>query len=427
METPVVAGDDIVITGIGCVTPIGIGRDAFWQALLGGRCGTRGIAKLSTNPSRVLYGATIEQFDGKDYVTPRKALKLMGREVQLSVAAAKLAWHDAGLEGQSIEPERIGVIFGSEILPGDISEMTEAIRRCSDGAVFDPTHWGERFGSSIFPLWMLRYLPNMPPCHIAIAVDARGPNNTIAQEEISGLLALGEAVRVMQRGDADVMIVGALGARVTPTRLAYRLPGLYFESHGDDALNQHHCRPFDAQSSGIVPGEASVVLVLERRQHAAARNQSIHGRLLATSAGFGRPDRHLSGSSQAMAATALRSLRSADVGANDLACISAQGFSHPMLDRAEAAALGRLSDQVPVAAYSSYFGTAGAASGLLQLVAGILATSAKKVLPVLGFNTPSASCPIQVCPHALDTRNSFVLQLSFTPHGQTAAALVDCR
>jgi len=434
--------DDIVITGLGCITPIGNGRNSFWQGLSSGKCGTREI-HCTRSGDRVLYGAAISDFDGKQYVVPRKALKLMSTEVQISYAAAHLAWEDAGLTSQQLVPDRVGVVFGSEMIPGDIGDILPAIRSCSPGSTLETERWGTEFSKAIYPLWMLRNLPNMPPCHVAIAVDARGPNNTIVQEEISGLLALGEAVGIMQRGDADVMIVGAMGSRVSPARLAYRLPGFYFESSRTElsAMGTEspgiresqrvtrcdfHSRAFDANRGGIVPSEAAVVLVLERRRHAVARSTPIYGTLLASAGRCGRPEVPRGGSSLAIANAAHAALQSAGLTAEDLACISAQGYSHGRLDRCESAAIHQVANGVPVTAYSSYFGTAGAASGLLQLASGVLATCSRKVLPILGFSVPDPECPVVVCQSEQSTSKSILMQLSFTLEGQAAATIVDC-
>ena len=128
---------------------------------------------------------------------------MMSREVQIAYSAAHLAWEDAGLIDSQPDPNRIGVVFGSEMIPGDHMEIVDAVRGCYKDGHIDHSLWGTTFSKSIFPLWMLRNLPNMPACHLAIAVDARGPNNTLAVEGASGRLALSEAIGIMQRDQAD--------------------------------------------------------------------------------------------------------------------------------------------------------------------------------------------------------------------------------
>lgn len=416
--------DDIVITGIGAVTPIGIGRAALEQNLLAGVCGSK-VLFQGTGGHPLLVGATIDNFDGKDYVTPRKSLKLMSREVQIAYAAAHLAWEDAQLTDSKPDSERIGVVYGSEMIPGDHAEIVEAVRGCSNEGEIDHSRWGENL-SKIYPLWMLRNLPNMPACHVAIAVDARGPNNTIALEEVSGLLALGEAIGIMERDQADLMVVGAMGCRTTPTRLLYRKPGAYFDGSKSPALTQLHSRAFDLERQGIVPGESSVCLVLERRRHAVARQANIYGHVQSVVSRCGRPENDFGGSSQAIASAANTAMECAGISANDLAMISAQGFSQKELDQVEAKAIASFTPDTPVTALSSYLGTAGGASGLTQLTAALLAMRTSQVLPILGCSQVDPACPIQVCQAKHTTPKSHLLQLSFTFEGQSVAVVIDC-
>ena len=178
--------NDIVITGLGCVSPIGIGREVFWDSLKSGQCGIRLVHCIEGDARREFYGGVIKDFEGKVYVTPRKALKVMNREVQTAYAAAHLAWQDAKLAEVELDGERLGVICGSEMLPGEILDLSGAIANCSVKGEMQHALWGQQFSRDIFPLWMLKNLPNMPACHIGIAINARGPNNTIIEEENSG-------------------------------------------------------------------------------------------------------------------------------------------------------------------------------------------------------------------------------------------------
>lgn len=416
--------DDIVITGVGAVTPIGIGREALQNGLLAGKCGSKQLFRaVGGNP--ILVGATIDDFDGKQFVTPRKALKLMSREVQIAYAAAHLAWEDAGLSESKPEPERMGVVFGSEMIPGDHSEIVEAVQGCSTNGRFDPDLWGENY-TKIFPLWMLRNLPNMPACHVAIAIDARGPNNTIAMEEVSGLLALGEAICIMQRNQADLMVVGAMGCRVTPTRQMYRKPNVYFNGATAGAPEQNHSRAFDPSRCGIVSAELSTCLVLERRRHAVARNAKIYGQVFDVGNRCGRPESEFGGSSASIASAARSTMESAGVNSEDLAMVSAQGFSHQQLDSIEAKAIAQIADGVPVTAFSSYFGTAGGATGLAQLTAALLSMQSGRVLPILGNTSNDPTCPINICRTPTQIDKSCFLQLSYTFEGQAAAVVVQC-
>lgn len=418
---------DIVITGIGCVSPLGIGRQAFQRALLAGQCAIRQRISLSDAERTTYYAASIEDFDGKQYVTPRKALKVMGREVQMAYSAAHLAWQDAGLTDVSPAPERIGAVYGTEIIPGDLMDILPCVQACSTSGEMDFSVWGKIFDKHIFPLWMLKYLPNMPACHVGIAVDARGPNNSIAHEEASSLLALGEAADIIARDGADMMIVGACGTRVTPTRLMYRAPGVYDQHPYDAAItDESRAGPFDVRRRGIVPSEGAVALVIESRAHAVGRGAEILAVLAGHSSRFGRPGQQYGGSRQALASAARDAMDQADITASQLAHVSAQGFSQKQLDIEEAAAIAEVAGNAPVTAYSSYFGTAGAASGLLELASSILAVRDGVTLPTLGYAQPDPQCAIRVCSERQSTSQTHILKLSFTLQGQAAAVVVQC-
>lgn len=419
--------NDIVITGIGCVTPIGIGREAFTAGLLEQRCAIRRLHLLRGETPLAIYGASVDEFDGKQYVTPRKALKVMSREVQMAYSAAHLAWRDACLTNARLEPDRMGVIYGSEMMPGDISDMVPAVRACCDDDGLDLSRWGQQFLKEIYPLWMLKNLPNMPACHVGIAIDARGPNNTIAHEEVSGLLALAEAAMVIEREQADLMIVGAIGSRVIPARLMYR-PYRLYDQHPMKGP-EDNCAPaaaFDSRRRGIVPGEAAVAVVLERRSHAIARGAEVLAVVAGQSSRFAPPKQTFAGSREAIAAAAMASLEEADVAPAELDHISAQGYAEHQLDIEEAQAIAAVAPDVPVTAFSSYFGTSGAACGLLELTASLLANRCGRTLPTLGFSQADPDCPVRVLTKVTESRQPSFLKLSFTPHGQAAAVVVRC-
>ena len=202
------ANDQVVITGLGVVSPIGVGNQAFRQSLLDGRSGVRRIPLPGGNDLPPSIGGYIPDFDVKDRVRPRKALKVMSRDIQMAFAAADLAVQEACILRSGIEPERLGIVFGTDLIPCELDEIAPAVRGCLIDGEFDFRRWGRRAMADLYPLWLLKYLPNMPACHIGIALDAQGPNNTLTLGEISGLCAVAEAVRVIQRGQADVMICG---------------------------------------------------------------------------------------------------------------------------------------------------------------------------------------------------------------------------
>ncbi len=260
---------EIAITGIGVVCPIGIGKEAYWAALCAGRSGVRRLEQYGSDSGLGFpFGGQLADFDPKQYVRPRKNLKVMSRDIQLAAAAADMACADGGLREHAIAPERLGVVFGADMINPEIEEMINVYRDCTVDGRFDYSRWGAAAMAEIFPLWMLKYLPNMLACHIGIAQDARGPSNSVVQGEVSSLAAVAEGVRIIQRGQADAVIAGGGGSRLHPTTMV-RAAVLPSSHGGDDPAAA--CRPFDARRDGMVYGEGAAAVLLESPAHAAAR------------------------------------------------------------------------------------------------------------------------------------------------------------
>ena len=236
---------EIAITGVGVVCPIGIGTTAYWDSLSLGRSGVQHLHLYDgCTELPVPFGGAVADFDAKQYVRPRKSLKVMCRDIQLAFAAADLACVDGGIQQRRIDPERLGVVFGADMMNCDAEEMIAAYRGCMDDGKFAFARWGQSAMAGLYPLTMLKYLPNMAACHVGIAQDARGHNNTIVLGDVSSLAAVAEAARVLQRGRADVIIAGGASTRIHPT-LWIRSQILAFSRRSDETAAA--CRPFDAR------------------------------------------------------------------------------------------------------------------------------------------------------------------------------------
>lgn len=415
---------DIVITGMGVVTPIGIGRDEFWSSLEVGRCGIEPLNEPTDSHSPLYVGATLKNFDAKQYVTPRKALKVMASELQTAYSASRLAWLDAGLSEGDVDPDRVGVLFGAETFGGDVADLVDAVKTCTENGRMNAERWGQTFAKCIGPLWMLKSLPNMPACHVGIAVDARGPNNTIVMDEVGGLLALQEAAVIIERGAADMMVVGSTGSRTSASRLVYRQPSLFDTSPEQE---YPYCMPYDSRRHGLVPGEGAGAIIIESRDHAARRGAKPVARLAGWASRFHAPPARLAGSADSIAAAAQEALCTAGIKSQQLAHVAGQAFSHPVLDISEARGLSSVVGRVPVVGYSSYFGQMGGGGGMVELIASILSLSKGVTLPTLGFAQPDPDCPVHVLtqPQPIDELR-YALKMNFTPHGQAAAVVIEC-
>lgn len=412
---------EVVITGLGVVSPIGTGCDAFWESLCEGRSGIRRIESLDGETAPYVIAGQVLNFDAKDRVRPRKALKVMSRDIQLAFVAADMALQSSGVPGCGIEPERFGIVFGADLIPCELEEMVGAVRSCIVDGRFDFSQWGSRAMSELYPLWLLKYLPNMPACHIGIAYDARGPNNSLTLAEVSSLAAIAEAVRVIQRGDADLMVAGGTGSRVHP--MVWVRAGAY-ELSSRIHEPERACRPFDADRDGMVHGEGAGAVVLEKRQHAEARGAKILGRVL----GFGfafeprRPGTPLTG--LAIRRAIRQSLRSADLAPQDVGHVNAHGVSTVEDDIAEAQAIaGELGD-VPVTAPKSFFGNLAAGTGAVELAATLLGFLHGEVPMTLNYERPDPRCPVNVLRKPLRNRPATAVVLNHSRTGQAVSLVV---
>ena len=413
---------EVVITGLGVVSPIGIGTNAYWNSLCAGQSGVRPLAAFDTNGGFLHFGAEVRDFDPKEYVKPRKSLKVMSPDIQFGVAAADMAKADAALTDSQLDPERFGVEFAADLMHFQLDDVESAYRRSTNEGRFDIRLWGKYAMEDVFPLWMLKYLPNMPACHIAIAHDARGPNNSHSLAEASSLIALSEAYRVIERGHADVMIAGGACSRIHPT-LWVRNSLLPVSRRNDEPARAS--RPFDANRDGFVNGEGAAALILESRDHALARGAKIRASIRGIGNSFearkaGRP---LEGAATRRAIAA--ALRMAHMTARDVGHVNAHGMSTIEDDRAEAQAIRAELGDVPVTAPKSFFGTLGAATGAVEAIASLLALEHGQTPVTLNYERADPECPVNVVhgqPHRGGPRTALLLNQA--PMGQSAAVLI---
>ena len=413
---------EIVVTGMGVVSPIGIGKEPFWTALVEGRGGIRRVEMAVDADSPHPIGGVVADFDPKQYVRPRKSLKVMSRDIQLAFAAADLACVDSGLRERPVEAERLGVLFGAGLIACDLEEMIGVYRACTVDGAFDFHRWGAAAMAELFPLWMLKYLPNMSACHIGIGQDARGPNNSLTLGDVASLSAMAEAVRILDRGQADAMIVGGVGARVHPA-FWVQSHALGLSSRADDPPTAP--RPFDADRDGFVNGEGAASFIFEPAANAQSRGVTVAARVLGHAVTFephqkGRP---LTG--DAVRRAILVALRDADLKPADLGCVVAHGLGDIDGDRLESQAIRETLGDVPVTAPKSFYGYLGAASGALETAVGVLSLQRGRIPPTLNYQRPDPLCPIHVVhgrPAPLE--KAAVLVLAYSQHGQAAAIIL---
>lgn len=461
----------VVITGIGVVSALGLRRHAFWESLLQGRSGIIPLAQRTdgdvalpagTRPAGTTIGGAVTDFDPKQWVRPRKALKVMCREIQTAFAASQMAIDDAGLAERlpaspdgPLLPERIGTVFGSEMFYGRPDEMLDALRDCigPDNRV-DPSRFGNAAIRQVMPLWMLKYLPNMPACHVGIAINAQGPNNTLVLGDVSGPSAIIEATSCLRRGLADLIVAGAVGTRINATRINYRgdVPLTVTEHPPAEA-----CRPHFPAATGTVGGEGAATMILETadaarhrgatplaevvsaasRFHASAairrRSQRLAGPASPSSRGRGQPDEQAStptrqptdtgrGAWRAVAAAIEAVLDDSGIDASRVGLIVGHAMGDPETDAAERRGLADRFPNTPVFTPIPGIGHCGAASGMFGIAAAAAAIVAGVIPPTVNARFAPAEANLISEPTPLS--GDHVLCLTQTSEGACTAVLL---
>jgi len=423
----------VMITGLGLVSPIGIGLEATLDAL---RAGTGGVDRLSAFEIDGLpcdAAGEVKDFKPKALAIDahrkalQKNLKYMARDIQLAVAAAEMAIADGGLAAGGVDPSRFGIDLGAGLISTELNELAPAINLATreDGS-FDFERYGREGLSEIEPIWMLKYLPNMLACHVSILNDCQGPSNSITTGESASNAAIGEAARIIERGMADVMVSGGADSKIHPlSYVRLKLIDLLCRWDGPEPAA---CRPFDLRRCGIVPGEGAGILILEDQAHAEARGARIYGEVL----GFGSasdadPTGGLDPEGTGAELAIRAALRDAGLEPSEIGHVNAHGFATPEADLAEARALARVFGErgIPVFALKGYTGNTASGCGGVETIASLLSVAAGFIPPTVNCDEPDPKCPIDVVrgePRPIE--NPIFLNLNFTRRGHAAAVVV---
>jgi 3-oxoacyl-[acyl-carrier-protein] synthase II len=292
------------------------------------------------------------------------------------------------------------------------------------GLKFQYDKWGGHGLNVLEPLWLLKYLPNMPACHIGIAVEARGPNNSLTLDDASGNLAVGEASRIIQRDRADIMIAGTTGTKLHSVKTMHA--ALWNDLAKGNGAPETWCRPFDAHHTGQVVAEGACALILETPEHAEGRGATVYGEVLGMGSSCATA-RDGSADVATAVANALRAaLNDAGVEPSDVGHVNAHGVAIPSVDVAEAQGIRRVFPKgVPVTGLKGYLGNAGAGSGVQELAASLLALRAGLVPQTLNCDEVDPACDIDVVTGGhRPTDNRLFVNVNVTRAGQASALVV---
>lgn len=427
----------VVITGLGVVCPLGRDLDALWNNLVSG---TSGITPLACLPAQGLeslrYGGEakcftgdIEQFGPLEKGLQRsikKNQKVMCREIEMGVAACQMALCHSGLADPALRnPDRTGIVYGSDYILTRPEEFADAVTACFDSNQhFQIAKWPTEGRPKVNPLWLLKYLPNMPASHVAIYNDLRGPSNSVTIREASSAASITEAVATIRRGAADVMLAGATGSRLEPLRaLHFAVSEKLADARAEPG---EMSRPFDIERSGAVLGEGAGAIVLESLSHALARGAKIWGEVIGGvgSAVWGDRGRdNIRVATKNVVSGLMEKAKHAKVSMKNCH-IHACGKSEIEADRSEAMGIADSLDGLPtpVTSAKSYFGNLGAGSAAVEIVASCLALEKQSLFPILNCKRLDPKCPI-IPANSHPSGDAFI-SLAYSAQGQASGVLV---
>jgi 3-oxoacyl-[acyl-carrier-protein] synthase II len=404
----------VVVTGLGCISPVGNNVEDAWASLLAGKSGAGKITHFDASRHKTQFAAEVKGFDGAALFGTRDARK-MDRFTQFAIAATQEALNQSGLKIEEANRDRVGVVIGTGIGGiGTLLEQAEVMR--------------ERGPDRVSPFLVPMMISDSAPGMLAIRCGARGPNMALATACASGNNAIGEALEMIRRGAADVMIAGASEAALVPVAMAGMNVMTALSTRNDDP--QAASRPFDKDRDGFLMGEGAGILILESLEHAQGRGALI----LAEVKGYGTTDdaHHISAPAENGAGAAISmklALEDAGLTIDDIHYINAHGTSTPLNDKSETAAIktvfGEQAYQIPVSSTKSMTGHLLGASGAVEAVFCIKAIRDEILPPTINYRTPDPECDLDYVPNqARKASPKNVMSNSFGFGGHNATLVI---
>ncbi|MDU4959948.1 MAG: beta-ketoacyl-ACP synthase II [Sporomusaceae bacterium] len=404
----------VVITGLGAVTPLGIGADIFWKALLAGKSGITRISRFDASEYATQIAGEVKEFDPSLYIDKKEA-KRMDRCTQFAIAASKMALDDSGLNLEQEDLGRIGTIVGTGI--GGMDTLHDQYK-----TLF------EKGPGRISPFFVPMMIANMPAGQTSITFGLQGPCTCVVTACATGTNSIGDAFKSIQRGDADVMVAGGTEAAVSPAAVAGFCAMKAMSTRNDEP--EKASRPFDKDRAGFVMGEGAGVVILESLEHALARGARIYAEI----AGYGSnadafhitapaPEGAQAAKCMAMA------INDAGLKPEDVDYINAHGTSTPLNDKNETLAIKSLfgghSRQLAVSSIKSMTGHLLGAAGGVEAVATVLSIVNEIMPPTINYDTPDPELDLDYVPNqAREKKIRVALSNSFGFGGHNATILI---
>jgi 3-oxoacyl-[acyl-carrier-protein] synthase II len=376
----------VVVTGMGTVNPLGKNLEEYWDGLIEGRSTGRMAEGYPTDKLTTKFACEVPNFDPQDFMD-RKAAQRMARFSQMAVAASSMALADSGLDLAKEDSFRVGVDMGTGI--GGFIEMTQ-------GAISYATK------GRLNPLYAPMIIPNMAAASVAMAFHLRGPNTTVTTACAASTHTLGDASRIIQHGDADVMLAGGSEASLCEVGIS-SFNSIRALSTRNDAPEKAS-RPFDRDRDGFVPGEGAGILVLESEEHAKNRGARIYGEVLGyatTCDAFHQVAPDETGEAPAMAVTL--AMKDAGIEAKDIDYVNAHGTSTQLNDAGETKALkialGEHAYKVAISSTKSMIGHLLGAAGAVEAIATLLTINRGIIHPTINYENPDPACDLDYVPN----------------------------
>lgn len=404
----------VVVTGLGMITPIGTGKETFWEALLSGQSGIRRITRFDASELAAQIAGEVPDFEPSDYLDKKDARR-MDRFTQLAVAGTSLAIADAGLDLEKIDRERAGVVFSSGI--GGLETLENQLKVML-----------EKGANKVSPFFIPMMITNMAAGHISIAYGLKGINSTLVAACASSTHAIGEAYKALQRGDADLVVTGGSEAAIVTAGVA-GFCSLKALSTRNDAPEKAS-RPFDRERDGFVMGEGAGVVILETLEHAKQRGAHIYGEII----GYGntadafhitQPPPEGDGSYRSMRAA----LADAGIQPEEVGYINAHGTSTEYNDKFETMAIKRLfgdsAYRIPISSTKSMIGHLLGAAGCVEFIASVLTLERGMIHPTINYEFPDPECDLDYVPNkARKADVNIAISNSFGFGGQNGTLVV---
>jgi len=378
----------VVITGVGLVTPCGIGIDNVWQDIINGKSGISRITRFDTTNFETKIAGEVKNFNPEDYIPP-KDIRRMDLFIQYCLAATKIAINDAGLDMKKEDSERVGVLVGTGLGGLPTLEKYHSILL-------------ERGPGRISPFFIPMLIANLAPGHIAMQHGIKGPNLCIVTACATGAHSIGDAFRIIQYGDADVMVAGGTEANLTPLTVGGFNAMKALSRRNDEP--EKASRPFDKDRDGFVVAEGSGIIIMEELEHARARGAKIYAEIVGY--GYNSDAYHITApcpDGDGFIRCMRMALRDAHISSDDVDYINAHGTSTDLNDQIETLAIkkvfGDKAYKIPVSSTKSMTGHLLGAAGAVEAIFTVLSIRNQICPPTINYTTPDPDCDLDYVPN----------------------------